>query len=120
MRAEEIESADPARTPLLGPVPDFPYFWLVRVPLAALLLMLVDLAVRASGGNASVITAWLSKASTTLLVLVWLCQWIVIPAAVYGWLYRSAWRSWRHGLALLAGVAYWVVIGQMLTADMRR
>jgi hypothetical protein len=99
---------------------DFPYVWLVRVPLTALLMMLVDLAVRAFGGYGVEVTVWLSKVSSTLLVLVWLCQWFVAPAAIYGCLYRPAWRSWRHGLALLAGVAYWAVVGRMLTDDMLR
>lgn len=116
MRAEAAVSADPARTP----VPDFPYVWLVRIPLVALLLMLVDLAVRAAGGYGSEVTVWLSKVSSTLLVGVWLCQWFVVPAAIYGCLYRPAWRSWPHGLAVLSGAAYWVVVGRMVADSLLR
>lgn len=120
MRAEDAESVDPARMPPLVPVPDFPHVWLVRLPLAALLLWLVDMGVRAFGGHGGEVTVWLSKVSSTLLVGVWLCQWFVVPAAIYGCLYRPTWRSWRHGLALLTGVAYWVVVGERLAADMLR
>lgn len=92
-----------------GPLPEFPYIWLVRVPFAAgafVVLCFVFLVAFDTSATTPTAVVDLTRLVAFYLILIpGLMQFVSLPVAAYVLAFGGAWRSAHHWLAVSCGAA---------------